>query len=197
VRYRHKTRQWVPYPIELVFAFFANPHNLPSLMKKWQSMRLEEATIIPPPSRPLAPNPAHRVRTVAAGKGSSITFSFRPVPYSPLRMPWESIISEFSWNESFADIAVRSPFKHWEHIHVFEVETRTNATGVPIQGTLVKDDLTYIPPGGDGLAGHLLHSKVVHPMLKSLFAERQRKLAKILPILLGRIIPPSEPPAVA
>ena len=130
MRCRYKTQQWIPYPIELVFAFFANPHNLPSLMMKWQSVKLEEATLVPPPPRPVAPDPANRVRTVATGKGSSITLSFRPLPYSPVRLPWESTISEFVWNEAFTDLAVRSPFQYWEHRHSFEVETRANATGV-------------------------------------------------------------------
>ncbi|HEY0308645.1 MAG TPA: cyclase [Acidobacteriaceae bacterium] len=189
MRYRYKTTHWIPYPIELVFAFFANPHNLPSLMKKWQSMRLEEAMIAPPPPRPVAPDPVHRVHTVAAGTGSSITFSFRPIPFSPVRLPWESNISQFTWNESFADIAVRSPFKHWEHLHLFEVETRANAAGVLVQGTQVKDDITYVPPGGEGLMGRLLHDQVIHRMVHDLFKERQRKLAKILPTIMGRIIP--------
>jgi hypothetical protein len=29
-----ETQQWVPYPVELVFAFFANPANLPHLMPR-------------------------------------------------------------------------------------------------------------------------------------------------------------------
>jgi ligand-binding SRPBCC domain-containing protein len=189
LRYRYKTNQWIPYPIDLVFAFFANPHNLPGLMKKWQSVRLEEATIVPPPPRPVAPDPTHRVHTIAAGKGSFITFSFRPFPYSPLRMPWESNISQFVWNESFTDLAVRSPFQQWEHTHSFEVETRANAAGLLVQGTLVKDDLEYVPPGGEGKMGRFLHEQVIHSIMKGVFAERQRKLAQILPVVLGRIVP--------
>ena len=30
------SEQWLPYPVEPVFAFFANPENLPRLMPKWQ-----------------------------------------------------------------------------------------------------------------------------------------------------------------
>ncbi|MDR3735811.1 MAG: cyclase [Acidobacteriaceae bacterium] len=195
MRYRYKTQQWIPYPIELVFAFFANPHNLPSLMKKWQSMRLEEATIVPPPPRPIAPDPAYRVRTVAAGRGSSLTFSYRPFPYSPVRLPWESSITQFAWNESFTDLAVRSPFPYWEHLHSFEVETRANAAGILVQGTLAADDPTYTPPLNNSRMSRLLHDKVIHRIIHGVFQERQKKLAAILPVVLGRIIPLSnEPP---
>jgi ligand-binding SRPBCC domain-containing protein len=190
MRYRFKTQQWIPYPIELVFAYFANPHNLPGLTLNWQKFRLEEATIVPPPPRPLAPDPAHRLHTVAAGNGSSLTFSLRPFPYSPVRLPWESTITNFVWNESFADLAVHSPFHFWEHVHHFETETRANAAGVLVQGTLVKDDLEYSPPArGDGVLPGALQKYFIHPMVKRVFHERQAKLIKILPAVLGRIVP--------
>lgn len=197
MRYHFKTQQWIPYPIELVFAYFANPHNLPGLTLKWQQFRLEEATIVPPPPRPLAPDPSHRLNTVAAGNGSSITFSFRPLPYSPARLPWESKISHFVWNQSFADLMVRGPFYSWEHMHHFETETRANSSGVLVQGTLVKDDLEYSPPGkGNVLWSRALQTTFVHPMVKRIFRERQEKLITILPVVLGRIVPvpPTTPP---
>jgi ligand-binding SRPBCC domain-containing protein len=190
LRYRFKTQQWIPYPVELVFAYFANPHNLPGLMMDWQKLRLEEAIIVPPPPRPLAPDPTHRLHTLAAGNGSIITFSFRPLPYSPVRLPWESAITSFEWNRSFADLANRSPFRYWEHLHLFETETRANAAGVLVQGTLVKDELEYSPPGaGDKGWSLLLQNSVVHPMVKRIFRERHKKLVTILPAVLGRIVP--------
>ncbi len=190
MRYRFKTEQWLPYPVELVFAYFANPYNLPGLSLGWQRFRLEEATIVPPPPRPLAPDPSHRLNTVAAGNGSSLTFSFRPMPFSPVRLPWECTITNFVWNESFADVAVRTPFPYWEHLHLFETETRANTAGVPVQGTLVKDDLEYSTPGqGDGAWPGRLQRLFIQPTLKRIFNERQQKILKILPVVLGRIVP--------
>jgi ligand-binding SRPBCC domain-containing protein len=195
VRYRFKTQQWIPYPVELVFAYFANPHNLPGLMLNWQKCRLEEATIVPPPPRPLAADPSHRLHTVTAGNGSSLTFSLRPLPYSPVRVPWECKISHFVWNLSIADVAVRSPFRYWEHIQLFETETRANAAGVLVQGTLVKDEVEYSPPGkGDPAWSKALQTCFVHPMVKRIFNERHEKAAKILPVVLGRIVPLPETP---
>lgn len=40
---RFETRQWVPFPVELVFAFFANPSNLPHLMPPRLKTRIEDA----------------------------------------------------------------------------------------------------------------------------------------------------------
>lgn len=189
MRYRYKTQQWIPYPTELVFAFFANPSNLPMLMLNWQRPRLEEARIVPPPPRPVTPEPAHRLRSVAAGKDSVITLSFRPFPLSPVRMPWESVITNFVWNESFTDSAVRSPFHMWEHIHNFTSETRANTAGIPILGTVVKDEVDYVPRGGDEWLGRRLHNQIIHPMMKRVFNERQRKLMLVLPAILGSMVP--------
>ena len=190
MRYRFKTQQWIPYPIELVFAYFANPHNLPGLMMDWQKLRLEEATIVPPPPRPLALDPTHRLHTVAAGDNSCLTFSLRPLPYSPVRIPWEARITGFTWNESFADVAIRSPFRFWEHLHTFETETRANAAGVLVQGTLVKDDLEYAlsSKGERSWYDKTLQTYFIHPMVKRIFRERQKKLVRILPGVLGRIV---------
>jgi len=193
LRYRFKTQQWIPYPVELVFAFFANPHNLPTLMLDWQKLRLEEATIVPPPPRPVAPQPSHRLHTLAAGNGSAVTFSLRPLPLSPVRIPWESTITSFVWNESFADVAVRSPFRFWEHMHHFETETRANSAGVLVQGTLVKDDLEYSPPGTGFWSGKL-QTYYIHPMVKRIFRERHKKVIRILPAVLGRIVPLNDSP---
>ena len=41
MRQRFHTAQWVDFPREQVFAFFADPANLPPLMPKWQRARLE------------------------------------------------------------------------------------------------------------------------------------------------------------
>ncbi|MEO7030502.1 MAG: hypothetical protein ABI147_13995 [Acidobacteriaceae bacterium] len=75
--------QWLPHPVELVFAFFANPENLPCLMPKWQAARIEEASFSPPPEKP---NQAPRYPGIIAGDDTTLTLSFRPFPYSPIRI---------------------------------------------------------------------------------------------------------------
>jgi ligand-binding SRPBCC domain-containing protein len=148
MRHTFKAEQWLPYPLELVFAFFGNPENLPRLMPPWQKARIEEASFAPPPPRPVASNPALRFKGIVAGEGTRMTLSFRPFPYSPIRIPWEAEISEFSWNDHFCDIQLRGPFEYWRHCHRLQPENRANASGVPTQGTLLRDDVEYELPMG-------------------------------------------------
>jgi hypothetical protein len=86
MRYTYHSEQWLPYPLELVFAFFANPENLPRLMPHWQKARIEEAAFAPPPPAPQSTSFPSR-KTIVAGVGTRLTLSFRPFPYSPLRVP--------------------------------------------------------------------------------------------------------------
>ena len=61
MRHHFNAEQWLPYPVELVFAFFSNPENLPRQMPTWQKARIEEATFAPPPPHPPGPT-RHRRR---------------------------------------------------------------------------------------------------------------------------------------
>jgi ligand-binding SRPBCC domain-containing protein len=175
--------QWLPYPIELVFAFFANPENLPRLMPPWRRARIEEAAFAPPPPRPVAPDPALRFQSIAAGAGTRITLSFRPFPYSPLRVPWESEISEFVWNDHFCDIQLRGPFTSWRHRHNLHSETRANTSGVLIHGSLLRDQVEYQLPYGrlGALAQHLFIAR----QLRNTFAYRHLRTQELLPFIFG------------
>jgi len=196
VRYRFKTAQWVPYSAEHVFAFFADPNNLPLLSLKWQRLRIEEAMLAPPPPRPALQATGLRLRSFAAGKDSIITVSYRPLRWLPIRFRWKAQITHFEWNRMFADIGVDSIFPYWEHCHIFEVETRANTSGVAVQGTLIKDEINYIPPGqGDTWLTRKFHDHVVLPTIKRMFKARHKQLALMLPSILARLVPPSAIPA--
>ena len=62
MRHFFQAEQWLPYPIETVFAFFANPENLPPLMPAWQKARIEKLSIVPPPPRSSAVAALPKVR---------------------------------------------------------------------------------------------------------------------------------------
>ncbi len=177
MRHTYQTEQWLPYPVELVFAFFANPENLPRIMPKWQKARIEEARFAPPPPRPLAVDPALRFRSIAAGAGSGMTISFRPFPYSPLRVPWEASITDFMWNEYFCDEQQtgRGPFAYWRHCH----RVQSQAQG-GVSGTIVRDELEYEPPFG--ALGELAHGMVRH-QIESIFAYRRQRVPEILSVM--------------
>jgi ligand-binding SRPBCC domain-containing protein len=152
---RFETSQWVPFPVELVFAFFTNPTNLPYLMPLSLRTRIEDARIQAPPPRPLAADPARRFKSVAAGVGSEILISFYPIPWVPRRVSWLAAITEFQWNSHFTDAQLRDGQ----------------------QGTLVTDAIEYELPFG--VLGRL-GAAFVRRHLKRSFAYRQKRLPEIL-----------------
>ena len=161
MRHTFQAEQWLPYPREKVFAFFADPSNLPPLMPKWQRARVERAKYVGSPG----------VGGVVAGQGSVITISFRPVPLVPVRLEWDAYIAEFCWNEYFCDEQRRGPFRYFHHCH--RVRNDRN-------GSVVRDEVEYELPLG--LLGDLANGFAVRGQIGSLFRYRQR----LLPLLLAR-----------
>lgn len=136
----YTSEQWLPYPVDLVFAFFANPENLPRLMPQWQRARIDEATFRPPPPRPEA---GRRFPGIAAGDGTSLTLSFRPIPFCPLRVKWLAAISHFVWNEQFCDTQVTGPFYFWHHCHKVTAERDPETN---MMGTRLRDEIEFQLP---------------------------------------------------
>jgi ligand-binding SRPBCC domain-containing protein len=165
MRHSFQAEQWVPYPMERVFAFFAEPANLPPLMPRWQQARVEKADCVPPA-------PGSNAGTFA-GKGSQITISFRPVPFFPLRLNWDAYIAEFQWNEFFCDEQRRGPFKYFRHCHRTREEIRDG-----VAGTVVIDAVEYELPFG--FLGELGNTLVMKRQIGALFAYRQRMLPALL-----------------
>lgn len=173
MRHTFEAEQWLPYPVEAVFDFFANPENLPRLMPSWQRARIEEASFAPPPPRPAGSSGTTRRRGVAAGAGTRMTLSFRPVPYSPVRIPWEAEIVEFAWNDHFCDRQLRGPFAYWRHCHSLRAESQN---GTP--GTHLQDRVEYEMPLGSlgDLAGRMFATQ----QFRYIFKYRQQRTAELL-----------------
>lgn len=152
--------QWVPFPLERVFAFFSNPENLPRIMPAASATKL--VTV-------------HRASAggKAAGVGSTIVTSFRVFPFLPIRAQWVARITEFETNHYFADVQDKGPFKAWHHRHELREETM-----VGIAGTLVRDVIDY--KVGFGFVGGIVNALFVRRQMQSTFAERQRILPKLL-----------------
>jgi len=167
---RFETRQWVPYPVEFVFAFFADPRNLPRLMSEALGTRIEELRLMPPQTE--AVGTQLLADRVASGKGSEIWISFRPAPFLPVRLHWLARITEFDWNNHFKDEQVRGPFSTFRHRHGTLPETRDGQAG-----TLVTDEIDYALPFGplDRLVIPL-----VQRQLRRSFAQRQKRLPQML-----------------
>ncbi len=184
MRHTFQSDQWLPYSVEQVFAFFANPENLPRLMPKWQKARIEEATFRPTPPRPLS-TLGVVFRGVAAGAGTRMTISFKPFPFAPFRVPWDAEITEFTWNDHFCDVQHRGPFAYWHHCHHISAETRED-----IPGTLIHDHVDYELPLGP--LGELANALVMQRQFQSIFNYRHTRTAELLPLMLATRIPPTE-----
>jgi ligand-binding SRPBCC domain-containing protein len=162
MRHNFQTEQWVPYPRERVFAFFADPANLPALMPAWQRARVEKHVALSAPSLPTA-------TSAAAGEGSLITISFRPIPWVPLRLSWDAYITEFRWNDFFCDEQRRGPFHYFRHCHRVRQERN---------GTVVSDDVEYELPLGK--LGDLANALAMNRQIRDLFNYRQKMLPRLL-----------------
>ena len=172
-----QTAQWLPFPVDIVFAFFANPANLPPLLPEWQCARIDGIELHPAPP---PPNSTPGLR-IAAGDDTQIRLSFRPVPLSPLRIAWTVRIEEFRWNQGFADVQLSGPFRYWRQQHL----TRPAAdprTGVP--GTLLEDRVEYelpLPPFSAFAA------PFVELQIAALFRFRQKRTAELLPRFVAQL----------
>ncbi len=158
------TDQWIPYPVPIVFAFFSEPANLPRLMPGWQDARIDSLEL-QAPDRSDMPQ--------AAGRGSRILLSFRPLPFSPIRLRWLALIDDFVANHRFCDLQVTGPFGYWRHCHLVVEETRHGVTG-----TRITDVVDYewpvgrLSPAIDLLGGRL--------QIRQIFRYRQRQVLDLL-----------------
>lgn len=166
MRQTFTAEQTLPFPVEVVFAFFANPQNLPRLMPSWQKARIEEAAMRPPPPMPAG---EQRLPGIVAGNGTRLLLSFRAAPWLPLRLGWEARIEDFAWNEGFCDLQLRGPFAYWRHCH------RVQAAG---GGCVVRDHVEFTLRG-DPLTRPML--PVVRKQMAELFRVRQERTAEWMP----------------
>jgi len=172
MRFHFLTEQWLPHPPSLVFAFFANPQNLPPLLPRWQRARIEQAAFAAPPPRP-ARTPHYA--GLIAGPGSRLTLSFRILPLIPIRLSWEALIEDFTWNESFTDVQLRGPFTFWRHTH-------TIRPGPPARnaqpGVTLHDEVHYELPFGP--LSPLADKLFMRPQLNRIFGYRHQRTAELL-----------------
>lgn len=171
MRYRFRAGQWLPHSVDFVFAFFANPTNLPKLQPRWQATRVEEIELRPP-THSTRGNP---YAAVAAGTGSRVTLSFRPAPLAPIRLSWIAEIEDFHWNERFCDRQIEGPFRYWRQCHRVQ-PMDSEQTGEP--GTLLIDTVEYELPFG--ALGRLMNQLAVETMLARVFKHRHHRTEQLL-----------------
>lgn len=171
MRQRFTTQQWLPLPVPVVFAFFANPANLPPLMPTWQKARIDAVAL-----RPAPPPPEGTPTGIAAGDGTEITITARALPWLPLRGSWLARIEGFRWNQGFCDVQVRGPFRFWRHCH--SVQEAPEAGEDSAKGTLIRDEVEYELPLLGSVAS--VDRFVARPALRRVFECRQKQARNLL-----------------
>ena len=167
--YTYISEHWVAAPLDDVFAFFADPRNLPRLSPPELDLKLGKLELAPPGFVP----GEYRVRGAhMAGAGSAVEVHFHP-PEFPLPMAHTAHITEFVWGRYFRDQTSHWPLLRWDHKHEFSALERNR-----VAGTLVRDLVRYSL--GPGIFGTLLHRLFVRRAIADMFAYRQRALEKII-----------------
>lgn len=92
-----ESRVWLAKPRTEVFAFFADPANLPRITPPWLGLRL----LTPPPP-------------MTAGAVLDYRISWLGWP-----LDWRAFIREYDPPVRFMDVQVRGPYDRWEHRHLF------------------------------------------------------------------------------
>jgi len=84
-------------------------------------------------------------------------------------MNWTSEVTEFEWNQHFADVQRKGPFKSFRHRHELRSER---------DGTSVRDAIEY--EVGFGWLGALVNWMFVRPLIRRTFLYRQRQVERLL-----------------
>jgi ligand-binding SRPBCC domain-containing protein len=171
---KYKFEQWVRFPRDQVFLFFANPANLLRIMPPKLDTRIDALHLKAPviPSEAEGSCAARPVQSLA-GTGSEISTSFRVLPFLPFRATWVALITEFEWNHHFADVQMLGPFHSFHHRHELKPEVSEG-----VVGTVVKDEVEL--DVGYGWAGKVIEKLFVSAQMRQTFQHRQRILPKLL-----------------
>jgi len=160
---------WVPVAVPKVFAFFADPHNLPRIMPPARGAKILKLNLVPPTFPKEAPP---RGFERMAGAGTEIYFKFRAIPYIPVHERWTALITEFRFNQYFSDVQKQGPFKSWHHTHFFDPRTIEGR-----EGTIVRDEIEY--EVGFGVVGRFLETIIFQRMMASIFEYRKGALSRV------------------
>ncbi|MBY0371695.1 SRPBCC family protein [bacterium] len=125
--------QYVPKPVEEVFAFFASEQNLERLTPPWLSFRVLGKS------------------TPKIQAGTLIDYQLN---LSGIPLKWKTRIELWEPQSRFVDNQLKGPYAKWHHTHLFKPHKN---------GTLVSDTVIYqLPLGrlGDFVAGWKVRRQV-------------------------------------
>lgn len=147
--------QFVPRPLEEVFAFYSDARNLARITPAWLGFSIRGSS-----DGDAQPDAAIRMR-----EGVRIHYRVRPLG---LPQRWTSEITAWEPPHRFVDEQRTGPYRRWRHIHEFRP-----APG----GTQISDVVEYALPFGP--LGDIAHSLLVKRQLKAIFDYRERVVASI------------------
>lgn len=110
--------QWVPRPIDEVFAFFSDAQNLELLTPPHLKFKVLGSSTHP----------------LQAGTRIDYKLQLHGIPFR-----WQSLIGEWNPVTDFSDTQMRGPYKKWHHTHTFIEQGG---------GTLIRDHALYRLPFG-------------------------------------------------
>jgi len=113
-----ETEVWLDSPLEEVFAFFSDAHNLEAITPEILRFRV------------LTPKPI----PMNAGTLIDYRLSLRGFP-----MRWKTLIAVWEAPHRFVDMQLKGPYRWWHHTHTFESRDG---------GTLCRDLVEYQHLGG-------------------------------------------------
>jgi uncharacterized protein len=94
-----RREQWIQRPIDEVFAFFADAHNLEEITPPWLGFKILSMS------------------TDSIEEGTIIRYRLR---LHGIPVQWRTNICEWNPPYSFVDEQKRGPYKKWRHTHKFE-----------------------------------------------------------------------------
>lgn len=94
-----RREQWIPRPIDEVFAFFADARNLEEITPPWLAFRI------------LA------ISTDAVSAGTEIRYRLR---LHGIPIFWRTEIRQWKSPHRFVDVQRAGPYRLWHHTHCFE-----------------------------------------------------------------------------
>lgn len=125
--HRLRASQFVARPIDEVFGFFADPHNLVRITPGGMGFEFRSGDF-------------------AMREGLVIDYRLRPL--LGISTGWRTRIDSYDPPHGFSDVQLRGPYRRWEHRHTFAALDG---------GTQVEDEVTYeLPLGPLGAIAHRL-----------------------------------------
>lgn len=113
-----RREQWIPRPLDEVFAFFADAKNLEKLTPSWLGFRI------------LTPG------SISIDAGTEIHYRLR---LHGLPVEWITRIRRWNPPSCFVDVQWKGPYRLWHHTHRFESKDG---------GTRMRDTVRYRLPFG-------------------------------------------------